>query len=331
MVCTRTMHGILDLAATNLLSPVVLFFALGALAALARSDLSMPEAIAKGLALYLMMAIGFKGGVAVNTAGLTVAVISVAAAGIVLGFVIPMIAFAALRATTKLDTATAAAVAAHYGSISVVTFVAGTELLKAGGVVYDGYMVAVMALMETPAIVAGLWLASRDPTAKAQKASGELMREVFLNGSVVLLMGAFAIGWIVGEGGAVAVKPFFDDLFRGMLCLFMLDMGIIAGTRLRNAARVTWAMAAFAVYMPVIGAGLGLIASVLLGLSPGNAALLAILCASASYIAVPAAMRLALPQADPAVYLTLSLAMTFPFNLTIGMPLYLWAAERIAG
>jgi uncharacterized protein len=325
------MHGILDLAAANLLSPVVLFFALGALAALARSDLSMPEAIAKGLALYLMMAIGFKGGVAVNTAGLTVAVISVAAAGIVLGFLIPLIAFAALRATTKLDTATAAAVAAHYGSISVVTFVAGTELLKLGGVIYDGYMVAVMALMETPAIVAGLWLASRDPTAKAQKASGELMREVFLNGSVVLLMGAFAIGWIVGEGGAKAVKPFFDDLFRGLLCLFMLDMGIIAGTRLRSAARVTWAMAAFAVYMPVIGASLGLLASVILGLSVGNAALLAILCASASYIAVPAAMRLALPQADPAVYLTLSLAMTFPFNLTIGMPLYLWAAERIAG
>lgn len=325
------MHGIFDLAAANLLSPVVLFFALGALAALARSDLSMPEAIAKGLALYLMMAIGFKGGVAVNVAGLTVAVVSVAAAGIVLGFLIPMIAFAALRATTKLDTATAAAVAAHYGSISVVTFVAGTELLKAGGVIYDGYMVAVMALMETPAIIAGLWLASRDPTAKAQKASGELMREVFLNGSVVLLMGAFAIGWIVGEDGAKTVKPFFDDLFRGLLCLFMLDMGLIAGARLRNAARVTWAMAAFAVYMPVIGAALGLGASVLLELSAGNAALLAILCASASYIAVPAAMRLALPQADPAVYLTLSLAMTFPFNLTIGMPLYLWAAERIAG
>jgi hypothetical protein len=325
------MHGIFDLAAANLLSPVVLFFALGALAALARSDLSMPEAIAKGLALYLMMAIGFKGGVAVNVAGLTVAVVSVAAAGIVLGFLIPMIAFAALRATTKLDTATAAAVAAHYGSISVVTFVAGTELLKAGGVIYDGYMVAVMALMETPAIIAGLWLASRDPTAKAQKASGELLREVFLNGSVVLLMGAFAIGWIVGEDGAKTVKPFFDDLFRGLLCLFMLDMGLIAGARLRNAARVTWAMAAFAVYMPVIGAALGLGASVLLDLGAGNAALLAILCASASYIAVPAAMRLALPQADPAVYLTLSLAMTFPFNLTIGMPLYLWAAERFAG
>lgn len=325
------MHGIVDLAAANLLSPVVLFFTLGILAALARSDLSMPEAIAKGLALYLMMAIGFKGGVAVNVAGLTMAVITVAAAGIALGFLIPLIAFAALRATTKLETATAAAVAAHYGSISVVTFVAGTELLKLGGVVFDGYMVAVMALMETPAIVAGLWLASRDPAAKAQKASRELMREVFLNGSVVLLMGAFAIGWITGEAGMKPVKPFFEDLFRGLLCLFMLDMGLIAGARLRNAARVTWAMAAFAVYMPLVGASLGLGASLLLGLSVGNTALLAILCASASYIAVPAAMRLALPQADPAVYLTLSLALTFPFNLTIGLPLYLWAAERFAG
>jgi hypothetical protein len=325
------MHGILDLAAANLLSPVVLFFALGAMAALARSDLSMPESIAKGLALYLMMAIGFKGGVAVNVAGLSAAVLAVAGAGIALGFLIPLIAFAALRATTKLETATAAAVAAHYGSISVVTFVAGTELLKLGGVEYDGYMVAVMALMETPAIIAGLWLASRDPAAKAQKASQELLREVFLNGSVVLLMGAFAIGWITGEAGMKPVKPFLDDLFRGMLCLFMLDMGLIAGARLRNAARVTWPMAAFAVYMPLTGATLGLAASYILGLSIGNTALLTILCASASYIAVPAAMRLALPQADPAVYLTLSLAMTFPFNLTLGMPLYVWAAELIAG
>jgi uncharacterized protein len=325
------MHGIFDLALVNLLSPVVLFFALGAGAALARSDLSMPEAIAKGLALYLMMAIGFKGGVAVNVSGLSLEVVTVALAGMALGFLIPLIAYAALKATTKLDTATIAAVAAHYGSISVVTFVAGTELLKAGGVVYDGYMVAVMALMETPAIIAGLWLASRDPTAKAQKASGDFLREVFLNGSVVLLMGAFVIGWITGEAGMKPVKPFIDDLFRGLLCLFMLDMGLIAGARLRGATKMTPAMAAFAVYMPVIGASLGLAAGALLGLSVGNMALLTILCASASYIAVPAAMRLALPQADPAVYLTLSLAMTFPFNLTIGLPLYLWAAERLAG
>jgi hypothetical protein len=325
------MHGIFDLAAVNLLSPVVLFFALGIGAALARSDLSMPEAIAKGLALYLMMAIGFKGGVAVNASGLNAEVASVAAAGIALGFLLPLIAFTALRATTALDTATAAAVAAHYGSISIVTFVAGTELLKAGGLVFDGYMVAVMALMETPAIVAGLWLASRDPAAKAQKASRELLREVFLNGSVVLLMGAFVIGWITGEAGMKPVKPVFEDMFRGLLCLFMLDMGLIAGARLRGTARVTWPMAAFAVYMPLTGAAFGLAAAGVLGLGAGNAALLAILCASASYIAVPAAMRLALPQADPAVYLTLSLAMTFPFNLTIGMPLYVWAAERLNG
>jgi hypothetical protein len=144
-------------------------------------------------------------------------------------------------------------------------------------------------------------------------------------------MGAFVIGWITGEAGMKPVKPFIDDLFRGLLCLFMLDMGLIAGARLRGATKMTPAMAAFAVYMPVIGASLGLAAGALLGLSVGNMALLTILCASASYIAVPAAMRLALPQADPAVYLTLSLAMTFPFNLTVGLPLYLWAAERVAG
>lgn len=325
------MHGILDLAAANLLSPVVLFFVLGLSAALARSDLSMPEAIAKGLALYLMLAIGFKGGVAVNVAGLTTAVVTTAAAGIVMGLVIPIVAFWALRRTSRLDTATAAAVAAHYGSISLVTFVAGTEALRVAGIAYDGYLVAVMALMETPAILVGLWLAQGDPSAKAQKTGGEFFREVFLNGSVVLLMGAFVIGWITGEKGMASVKPFIEDPFRGLLCLFMLDMGLVAGARLRKAGQLTTGLVAFAFYMPLFGATLGLAFSALLGLSAGNAALLAILGASASYIAVPAAMRLALPQANPAIYLTLSLAMTFPFNLTFGMPLYIWAAERIVG
>ncbi|HAH11820.1 MAG TPA: sodium-dependent bicarbonate transport family permease [Alphaproteobacteria bacterium] len=325
------MDGILSLASANLLSPVVLFFALGIMAALARSDLTFPEAVAKGLALYLMLAIGFKGGVAVNEAGLSLQVISVALTGMAIGFVLPVIAYLALRRTSRLDSATAAAVAAHYGSISVVTFVAGTELLRLGGIAFDGHMVAVMALMETPAIMAGLWLASRDPSAKAQKASGDLLREVFLNGSVVLLMGAFAIGWITGEKGMTAIKPFIDDPFRGVLCLFMLDMGLIAGTRLRSATKLTWPLAAFAVYMPLIGATAGLAGGYAIGLPVGNLALLAILCASASYIAVPAAMRLALPQADPAVYLTLSLALTFPFNLTLGLPLYLWAAQSLTG
>ena len=325
------MDGIASLALANLLNPVVLFFVLGLGAALARTDLSIPEAVAKTLAIYLMMSIGLKGGIAVNKAGLSPAVLQVAAMGVALGFILPLIAYAALKWTSKLETATAAAVAAHYGSISLVTFVAGTELLKARGVASDGYMVAVMALMETPAIIAGLWLARRDPSAKAQAASGDLWREVFLNGSVVVLMGAFAIGWIAGEDGAKNVKPFFEDMYRGVLCLFLLDMGLIAGARLRNAARLTWPLGAFAVYMPLTGALLGLSASMILGLSPGNGALFAILCASASYIAVPAAMRLALPQADPSVYLTLSLALTFPFNLTLGMPFYLWAAERLLG
>ncbi|MFN3233317.1 MAG: sodium-dependent bicarbonate transport family permease [Alphaproteobacteria bacterium] len=331
------MSDLFSIALSNLLSPMVLFFALGFLAALARSDLSIPEPIAKGLSLYLMLAIGFKGGAGVAAHGIDTTLLLTAVAGVALSFLLPFIAFALLKRLSKLDGIDAAAVAAHYGSISIVTFVSGSEFLGLMGVSYEGYLVAVMALMETPAIISGLWLASRylkrdeDGGNSDGNGQSELFREVFLNGSVVLLIGAFVIGAATGSKGMETVAPFIDAPFKGILCFFLLDMGLIAASRLREARVISPGLISFGLIMPLIGATFGIAAGWLIGLSIGGTALMAVLSASASYIAVPAAMRLALPEANPAVYLTLSLAITFPFNLTVGIPLYLSVAQMTAG
>lgn len=320
------------LAAANLSSPVVLFFVVGVIAALLRSDLTVPDAFAKGLTIYLMLAIGFKGGVAVAENGLTWDLVVVAGIGMALGLVIPLIAFGLVRATSRLDRISAAAVAAHYGSVSIVTFVAASALLQSLGVAYDGFMVAVTALMETPAIVAGLWLANagnKRSEADRTFVSHELAREVLLNGSVVLLMGAFTVGVVSGKDGMQAIGAFVDTPFKGILCLFMLDMGLLAGRRLLAKTQLSPALVWFALYMPLIGAALGIGAALAIGLPAGTGMLLMTLCASSSYIAVPAAMRIALPEANPAVYLTLSLAITFPFNLTIGLPIYFFVASSL--
>ncbi|MBL9010590.1 MAG: sodium-dependent bicarbonate transport family permease [Alphaproteobacteria bacterium] len=322
------MADTLALAQANLLSPVVLFFALGLLAALARSDLSMPEAFAKGLSLFLMLAIGFKGGAAVATHGLSWQIGLTAAAGVAFSFLMPFLAYGLLRLTSRLDGVTAAAVAAHYGSVSLVTFVAAGAMLETAGIASDGAMVAVLAVMETPAILAGLWLARRH----GARGKAGWAHEVFLNGAVVLLMGAFVIGLVTGERGMSAIAPFVVAPFQGVLCLFMLEMGLVAGRRLAaGGTAMTGGLAAFAIAMPLIGAACGWGAAALIGLGTGDALLFIALTASASYIAVPAAMRMALPQADPAVYLTLSLAITFPFNLTLGLPLYLVLAGLASG
>lgn len=322
---------IIALAAANLTSPPVLFFALGILAGVARSDLNVPQAVAKGLALYLMLAIGFKGGVEVSKAGLTPDLLLAALAGVVLSFSMPVIAYALLRAFTKLDRTTAAASAAHYGSISVVTFVAGSEFLTLSGLVYSGHMVAVLALMETPAILTGLLLAGRSAQGEDVTARGDLIREVALNGSVVLLMGAFFIGWISGEPGMERLSPFVEGIFQGVLALFLLDMGLVAARRLSGARKLGVTGAVFGLVMPPVGAACALLLAAVIGMSAADAAALMILGGSASYIAVPAAMRIALPKADPSVYLTLSLAITFPFNLTVGIPLYTAAARMVLG
>lgn len=322
---------ILALAGANLLSPMVLCFALGLAAAFARSDLSVPEAAAKLLSLYLLFAIGFKGGVSVNESGLTLRLALALLAGVALSALIPLIAYAILRAISHLDALNAAAVAAHYGSISIVTFVAASASLTALGLGHEGYMVAVAAAMEAPAILTALWLIGRDRTALGADDAG-LWREVLLNGSIVLLIGAFLIGWITGPQGRAEIAGFIDAPFRGVLCLFLLDMGLVAGRGLRQSARLlSVPVIGFGVVMPLIGGSLGALAGLALGLSPGGLAILITLAASASYIAVPAAMRVALPEANPAIYLTLSLGVTFPFNLTLGIPLYVAVAETLAG
>ena len=318
------MADILSIAGQNLLSPMVLFFALGFMAALGRSDLSVPEAVAKALALYLMLSIGFKGGVELSRQGFEGPVPLALLAGAVMSAALPCLGFLILRTTTRLKPADAAAVSAHYGSISVVTFVAATEFLRVLGLPETGYMVAVMALMETPAIVTGLLLARRagGDQMRGGLFDGRLAREVFLNGSVVLLVGAFLIGWISGDAGMTALYPFLEAPFKGVLCLFLLDMGLVAAQRLRDARGLGWATFAFGLYMPPINGTLGALVGWMIGLDPAAITLLAVLCGSASYIAVPAAMRLALPAASPSIYLTLSLAITFPFNLSVGIPLY---------
>jgi hypothetical protein len=328
------MQTALALAAANLLSPMVLFFALGMAAALARSDLAIPEAVAKGMALYLMLAIGFKGGASMAAHGLEVRLAAAIVAGLVLSAALPMVAFAALRTTTALPAVDAAAIAAHYGSISIVTFLAAVQALTSAGIAYEGYMVAVAAAMETPAILVALWLARRNMAAAPGSGSGSLdatsLREILLNGSIVMLLGSFAIGWMTGEEGLKSIAPFIVDPFKGVLCLFLLDMGVIAGRGFREGRKsLKLPVVLFGLYMPLIGAALGAVAALLVGLSAGGTALLITLSASASYIAVPAAMRLALPEARPAIYLPLSLGVTFPFNLTIGIPLYVALASLI--
>lgn len=318
---------VFDLAAANLISPPILFFLLGLMAALVRSDLAIPEAVAKGISIYLVMAIGFKGGAEMAASPLVAAALAIVA-GIVLSAALPFISFGALRATSRLPRVDAAAIAAHYGSISIVTFIAASDAGMAMGLAAAGFMVAVAAAMEAPAIFSGLALAGR----REGESGGTMIREIAFNGSIVLLIGAFAIGWATGERGMAMVQPFFGDIFRGVLCLFLLDMGLVAGRGLRRSAgKLEWRVLVHGLYMPLIGAALGLGLAALIGLEPGSAALLMTLAASASYIAVPAAMRLALPEADPSVSLTLSLGITFPFNLVFGIPIYFAAAQWALG
>lgn len=300
-----------------------------------RSQMSVPESFAKGLAIYLMMAIGLKGGVEMSKTALSPDIFAIAGVSLALSFGLPFIAYMTLRFVSKMSRINAAATAGHYGSISIVTFVAATQALQLAGIVSSGYMVAMAALMEVPAIMSALILAQRGMKKEGEIAGsekGELFREVFLNASVVVLVGALAIGWISGEAGMEKIAPFFVTPFQGVLCLFLLDMGLNAGRGLRRGWRqLDIGALSFGIFMPLIGAAIAALCCLILGISVGNSALLITLAASASYIAVPAAMRLALPKAQPSIYLTLSLGVTFPFNLTLGIPLYIILAQIVGG
>lgn len=307
---------------TLLTSPAILFFFVGAAAAFARSDLAIPEPIAKALSLYLMLCIGFKGGVEARAAGLNGDFLSAAAIGIALSALMPLLAFVILKRLPRLDRATACALAATYGSVSVVTFAAGQDHLASVGLTPGGYMAAVLALMETPAILTALLLLNGAGRGEPGQRRA-VLKEVFVGAATVMLLGSFVVGLISGAPGLVRLDLFVGPLFQGALCFFLLDIGLIAARRLMEGGRkLSPGIVAFALGFPLASAALALGLSRLAGLDAGDASLLTILAGSASYIAVPAAMRLAAPQADAGVFVTASLAITFPFNLTVGIALY---------
>jgi hypothetical protein len=312
--------------ATNLLSAPILLFVLGLSATLLRSDLEIPPAAAKTLSLFLLFAIGFKGGVSLAQSGLGGDVASTMLAALAASVLVPLWTFFALRG--RFGAADAAALAATYGSVSAVTFITASAFLSQRGVAYSGHMVAAMALMESPAIIAGVVLARRfaaraPGTPKPVIDWGHLGRDALLNGSVFLLLGSLLIGFVCGPVRAAPLKPFIDTLFPGLLSLFLLDMGIVAARRLGDLRKVGGTALAFAFLAPLLNAALGLGLAALLGLPRGDALLLVVLCASASYIA--------LPEANPGVYVTLSLALTFPFNILVGLPLYDRAVAMMLG
>jgi hypothetical protein len=322
----------LQLVAQNLLSPAILFFALGVSAGFFKSDLDVPSSISKILGIYLMMSIGFKGGVAIaNTHDFNLRMAGTIAAGFAVSLLLPFIGYALLRATTNLDHITAAAVAAHYGSISVVTFATASAFLKTNSAAYAGYIVAILALMEGPAIFSGLYIARRNSasTPHPEPTETHSRHSALANGAILLLFGAFAIGWITGQPGMDKVQGFLEAPYQGILCLFLLDMGLLVAKNLSHIRQFTWPLGLFGIYMPLIGASIGLGISYLFGLNVGTGTLFTVLCASASYIAVPAAMRLTLPEAKASIYVPMSLSITFPFNIALGIPLYFAVANKL--
>ncbi len=313
----------------NLLSPAVLFFLLGVAAAVARSDLKFPEPLYVTLTIYLLTAIGFKGGVALAEAGLGRVWLPTLMA-MVLGAVIPLWTYPVLRFWGRLSKVNAAALAAHYGSVSAVTFIAATNYLKAVGQSYESYAAAFLAVMESPAILVGVLLGKlgdRGPDAGPAASVKSLMHEALFGRSVVLLVGALMVGALTGQRGMALVEPFFISPFQGVLALFLLEMGTVAGRRLGDLRGVGLFLIAFGVVTPLINGFLGVTVGRAVGLELGGATLLGVLSASASYIAAPAAIRLSLPAANPTLYLTASLAITFPFNVTVGIPLYFEVAR----
>ncbi|MDI1248040.1 MAG: sodium-dependent bicarbonate transport family permease [Lacunisphaera sp.] len=317
---------LLDAVQANLLSPAVLFFVLGVFAALVRSDLKFPEPLYAGLTIYLLVAIGFKGGVAIAEAGLAQVWLP-ALAAMALGALIPFWTYPVLRHAGRLAAVDAAAIAAHYGSVSAVTFIAATNYLQAVGQPYENYASAFLAVMESPAILVGVVLGrlatsrgsgtAPDPARTSLRA---VVHEALCGRSVLLLVGALVVGALCGPKGMEKVGPFFVTPFQGVLALFLLEMGTVAGRRLGDLRKVGVFLLLFGVLTPLINGALGVLLGHWTGLGLGGATLLGVLAASASYIAAPAAIRVSLPDANPTLYLTASLAITFPFNLTVGIP-----------
>ena len=317
-----------NLIISNILNPPVLFFFLGMAAIFVKSDLEIPPPIPKLLSLYLLLAIGFKGGVELVKSGITLEVELTLLAAMLMACVVPLYTYFILK--IKLDTYDAAAIAATYGSISAVTFITAGAFLTELGIDFDGYMVAALALMESPAIIVGLILVNLFTTGEKREFSwSEVLQEAFLNSSVFLLVGSLAIGTLTGEHGWELLSPFTQEMFYGVLTFFLLDMGLVAAKRIKDLQKTGVFLVSFAILVPIFNAALGLLLAKFIGMPPGNALLFSVLCASASYIAVPAAMRMTVPEANPSLYVSTALAVTFPFNIIVGIPLYLYGINLL--
>lgn len=310
-----------------MLDVVVLFFLLGVLARLFKSDLRLPEALYETLSIYLLLAIGLKGGIELSKQPLAVLAPQVLAC-LSLGFAIPFALVPVLR-RLGLNAADSAALAAHYGSVSVVTFAVATAFLQKRGVLLEDHAALWVALMEAPGLIAGILLARLGGAGGAPVAWKELAHDVFLGKSVLLLVGGLLIGAAMGEAGTAPIRNVFVDPFKGVLALFLLELGLVAGGRLAELRRHGLRIAGFALLAPPVLALAGALVGKLLGLTTGGVTVMATLAASASYIAAPTAMRIAVPQANAALSITAALGVTFPFNLLIGIPLYFELAQRL--
>jgi hypothetical protein len=321
-------------ALANLLIAPVLFFALGAGAQAFRSDLKFPPDLVKALSIYLLVAIGLHGGAELAHADLGIAARSVLAA-LALGTGLPLLCFVVLTRLGRIDGLNAAAIAAHYGSVSAATFLTAVAWLQSRDIAFENYPLIMLAVMESPAIIVGLLLAQGVRRPADGKSSGSGMGRTLLNalthGSIVLLLGSMVIGAVISPASMQAVEPFFRNIFMGALCLYLLELGMVAAQRLGEFRKVGGFLVGFGLLMPLVGGALGLaIGHYGLGFGAGGSTLVAVLGASASYIAVPPAVRMAIPEANPSLYLTLSLGITFPFNVVLGIPLYYSLAQRMA-
>ena len=327
-----------SLILSNILNPPVLFFFLGMLAVFVQSDLEIPNPLPKLFSLYLLVAIGFKGGHELYESGLSPLIIATLGAAVFMASIVPVYSFFILK--IKLDNYNAAAIAATYGSISAVTFITASSLLDKLQIPYGGHMVAALALMESPAIVVGLILVrvfnkkektgDADESENAGNSWGEVLHEAFLNGSVLLLIGSVMIGVLTGADGWSKVHLFVEkDIFYGALMFFLLDMGLVAARRIQDLRQTGMFLIGFAVLMPIANALIGIVLAHAIGMGQGDSLLFAVLCASASYIAVPAAMRMTVPEANPSLYVSMALAITFPFNIIVGIPIYLQAIKLL--
>jgi uncharacterized protein len=315
----------------NFTDPAILFFLLGIFSGLVKSNLEIPAQVSRFLSLYLLMALGLKGGFALHESGFNTQVLGGLGTAVLLAVIVPLVSYPILkRCTSAFD---AAAIAATYGSVSAVTFITAVQFLEKSDIAYGGHMAAAMALMESPAIILAVLFANMarkqsqgvagSNTAPVPgKGFGHLLQESFTEGAQLLLLGAMLIGFMSGEAGKVAMQPFTGDLFKGMLAFFLLDMGLTTAKHLPKLKTVSRWMIAYAVIAPIAHATLAWILARATGASVGDTALLMVLAASASYIAVPAVVRYAIPEANPSLYVGLSLGITFPLNILVGIPVY---------